>query len=57
MNPIHVNITYKPACKKTWIFPQEIFVNLNIKFIGMLSDISSEKLILFDLGLTNTMGH
>ena len=36
---------YKPAYKKIWIFPQEIFVNLSIKFIGMLSDIPSEKLI------------
>ena len=48
---------YKPAYKKIWIFPQEIFVNLSIKFIGMLSHISSEKLILIYLGLTNTLGH
>ena len=40
-----------------WIFPKEISVNLNIKYIGMLSDISSKELILIRLGLTNTLGH
>ena len=29
-------------------------VNLSIKFIGMIRDISSEELILIYLGLTNT---
>ena len=48
---------YKPAYKKIWIFPQEISVNLSIKYIGMLSDISSEKLIHIYLGLTNTLAH
>ena len=51
INPIHVNIS------RFWIFPQEISVNLSIKYIGMLSDISSEELILICLGLTNTLGH
>ena len=48
---------YKPAYKKIWIFPQEISVNMRIKYIGMLSDISREELILICLGLTNTLGH
>ena len=47
---------YKPAYI-IWIFPQEISVNLSIRYIGMLSDFSSEELILLCLGLTNTLGH
>ena len=44
---------YKPAYI-IWIFPQEISVNLSIRYIGMLSDFSSEELIVICLGLTNT---
>ena len=35
-------IKYKPVLQKIWIFPQEISVNLSIKYIGMLSDISTD---------------
>ena len=35
-------IKYNPPDKKIWIFPQEISVNLSIKYIGMLSDISTD---------------
>ena len=49
---VHVNISRLK--KKIWIFPRKISVNLSIKFIGMMRDISSEELILIYLGLTNT---
>ena len=47
---------YKPAYI-IWIFPQEISVNLSIRYIGMLSDFSSQELILINLPASNKYGN
>ena len=47
---------YKPAYI-IWIFPQEISVNLSIRYIGMLSDFSSQELILINLPASKKYGN